>query len=217
MTQALSPLLEPKVASSATRKSFDELAVAIETKGWGYSDNILTLRCAEDLRKNLIAFSKDSKLRPAEIGRGVHQHRRESIRGDWILWLESQGRNEAEKLFLREMDRLREYFAARFFLPIKTFESHYAIYSKGTQYERHLDQHDKQNARKLSCVFYLNPSWKESDGGQLRIYSEKDPTQVDAEVAPIQGRLVVFLSNNIWHEVLPSNTERLSVSGWFRS
>ncbi len=35
-------------------------------------------------------------------------------------------------------------------------------------------------------------------------------------IAPKSGRLFVFLSEKFPHKVLPTNTERYSIAGWFR-
>jgi SM-20-related protein len=50
-------------------------------------------------------------------------------------------------------------------------------------------------------------------GGQLRMYLDKD---AQYDVVPTGGCLVVFLSGEVPHEVLPATRERLSLTGWFR-
>jgi len=37
------------------------------------------------------------------------------------------------------------------------------------------------------------------------------------DIYPRDGRLVLFLSADFEHEVLPAARERLSVAGWFRT
>jgi SM-20-related protein len=39
---------------------------------------------------------------------------------------------------------------------------------------------------------------------------------VEHDVVPAGGCLVVFLSGEVPHEVLPATRERLSLTGWFR-
>ena len=39
---------------------------------------------------------------------------------------------------------------------------------------------------------------------------------VEYDVVPSGGSLVVFLSGEVPHEVLPATRERLSLTGWFR-
>jgi len=62
-------------------------------------------------------------------------------------------------------------------------------------------------------VAYLNPDWQEGDGGALRMHFD-DGSQLD--IPPLAGSLVVFLSDRFPHEVLVTQTDRLSLTGWFR-
>ena len=67
----------------------------------------------------------------------------------------------------------------------------------------------------LSVVTYLNPGWQNADGGELVLYQdEQDMTGI--KVAPLHGTVVVFLSEEFPHEVLPATRDRYSVAGWFR-
>jgi SM-20-related protein len=93
------------------------------------------------------------------------------------------------------------------------FECHFAIYPAGTRYGRHLDRFKSDARRALSCVLYLNPDWREADGGQLRLYLDESHS---VDVMPRAGTLVTFLSQRFEHEVLPATRERLSLAGWFR-
>jgi len=54
--------------------------------------------------------------------------------------------------------------------------------------------------------------WKEEDGGELRMYLVEGK-QVD--VQPKGGRLLIFLSGMVDHEVLPSHNHRVALTGWF--
>jgi SM-20-related protein len=87
---------------------------------------------------------------------------------------------------------------------------HRTIYPIGSFYKRHLDQFKKDDKRKLSVICYLNTDWKESEGGQLRIYLPNGST----DIFPLAGRLVCFRSDLLEHEVLPATRERLSLTGW---
>jgi SM-20-related protein len=65
----------------------------------------------------------------------------------------------------------------------------------------------------VSAVFYLNPAWQPEQGGVLRLYLADQTTR---DVPPEAGSLLVFLSADMPHEVLPASRERLSLTGWFR-
>jgi SM-20-related protein len=64
----------------------------------------------------------------------------------------------------------------------------------------------------VTAIVYLNPAWKREDGGQLRLHV--DPVQ---DVDPVLDRLVVFLSEKVPHEVLPSFAPRFAATAWFRA
>ena len=58
----------------------------------------------------------------------------------------------------------------------------------------------------------LDPGHNEADGGALRLHLPDGAV----DVPPRGGTLVLFLSAEIEHEVLPTTRERLSIAGWFR-
>ena len=62
-------------------------------------------------------------------------------------------------------------------------------------------------------MIYLNADWLPEQGGALRLHPE-GAARVD--IAPEAGRMVMFLSAEMLHEVLPTQRERLSLAGWFR-
>eukprot|EP00945_MAST-04E_sp_MAST-4E-sp1_P005916 g5916.t1 len=87
-----------------------------------------------------------------------------------------------------------------------------ANYNEGGRFQRHVDN-TTRDGRKLTVLCYLNPEkWKESDGGHLRIHpSTKDPV----DIAPEGGRLALFFSDQIEHEVRPCYGERFSFTMWY--
>lgn len=109
----------------------------------------------------------------------------------------------------------------------------------GARYARHLDAipEHKGAKRRLTVIYYANPDWNPDDGGCLRTYfpesvGSKIPgaqKSVEAvrggvsevprpwlfDVEPRLDRLVLFASEWLEHEVLPSYAERHSVTGWF--
>jgi SM-20-related protein len=80
---------------------------------------------------------------------------------------------------------------------------------------------DCTNTREVTAILYTSEGWQEEDGGCLRFYhhsagSVSGPAE-DGEftdVAPLAGRLVVFRSRTILHEVLPSYARRTALSMW---
>ena len=152
-------------------------------------------------------------LQPARIGHHAQTQRADSIRGDSILWLEGNEHPALSQLFQR-LEELKLALNRELMLGLFTFEAHFARYPTGTFYKKHLDQFRDDDTRRLSCVLYLNtPDWSPTDGGALRLHL--DP-QHHIDLPPTGGTLVLFLSAQLWHEVLPTHRERLSLTVWFR-
>ena len=82
-------------------------------------------------------------------------------------------------------------------------------------YKMHRDSFRGRANRMVTTVLYLNPQWQASWGGQLVIYNEEASEKL-ATITPEMGKLVVFMSEQIPHEVLPTLEPRGSIAGWFR-
>ena len=149
----------------------------------------------------------------ARIGRGQNLQRREDIRGDSTCWI-APPLWPAEQTLLAELERLRLELNREAMLGLFELELHYAWYPPGAGYARHVDQPQGRTQRRVSVVLYLNEDWTPPSGGELRIFDAADGYR---DIEPIAGRLVCFLTPGREHAVLPTNRERLSVSGWFRT
>ncbi len=150
---------------------------------------------------------------PARIGRGQGLHREAGVRGDELCWLEPE--RAAAAAYLQWMEGLRETLNRELFLGLQEFEAHYAHYPVGAFYRRHVDRHRDSNARVISSVFYLNADWQEEEGGELLMQDAAG--EVLFAQPPRGGTLVLFMSADMPHEVLPATRERWSVAGWFRT
>ncbi|WP_409277485.1 2OG-Fe(II) oxygenase [Pseudomonas defluvii] len=186
----------------------DDLA----SHGWSQQNiflpETLTRALAAECRKR----ETEGDLAPAAVGRGASQEVREGIRGDHIQWIEP-GESEACDQYLAVMDSLREAMNRSLFLGLEDFECHFAFYPPGAFYRQHLDRFRDDDRRMVSAVLYLNDAWLPENGGQLRMSLKGG---VEHDVQPTGGCLVVFLSGDIPHEVLPATRDRLSLTGWFR-
>jgi SM-20-related protein len=149
----------------------------------------------------------------ARIGGGPSLQRREDIRGDSTCWI-TPPLWPAEQTLLEELERLRLGLNAHAMLGLFELELHYAWYPPGAGYERHVDQPQGRMQRLVSLVLYLNEDWTPAAGGELRIFDAADGHR---DIAPVGGRLVCFLTPGREHAVLPTQLDRLSVSGWFRA
>jgi SM-20-related protein len=149
------------------------------------------------------------------------------FRGDSIYWINEAESSPAQQIYLDEMERLRKELNRHLYLGLDALESHLALYPIGAGYQKHLDRFKANDSsqlpqRQISCILYLNKDWLEEDGGYLRLYLNADDatdgivaTAPSLDIAPIAGRLVMFLSGTFYHEVLPANRARMSLTGWF--
>ncbi|WP_408599266.1 2OG-Fe(II) oxygenase [Pseudomonas sp. PLMAX] len=186
----------------------DDLAAS----GWSQQNFFLSQDLTRALAAECRKRAAEGELAPAAVGRGPSSEIREGIRGDHIQWIEP-GQAEVCDSYLGLMDSLREALNRGLFLGLEDFESHFAMYPPGAFYLKHVDRFRDDDRRMVSAVVYLNDAWLPEHGGQLRMYLN-DAEQYD--VVPVGGCLVVFLSGEVPHEVLPANRERLSLTGWFR-
>jgi len=181
-------------------------------RGWSQQNLFLPDALPRALAAECRQRAAEGELAPAAVGRGPFLEIREGIRGDRIQWIEP-GQAPACDRYLGLMDSLREAMNRGLFLGLEDFESHFALYPPGAFYLKHVDRFRDDDRRAVSAVLYLNDDWLPEHGGQLRMYLENG---VERDVVPIGGCLVVFLSGDIPHEVLPATRDRLSLTGWFR-
>lgn len=189
----------------------NQIADALAGPGFIILNQPLPASLTNGLIENLCA--KQAEFKPAGVGRQVDYQRNQDIRGDAIQWLEPGDFAVTE--FLLWMDKLRLGINQRLFLGLFDYECHYAVYAPGTFYQKHRDAFRGSPGRKLSTVLYLNPEWDLVDGGELVLYDEAGSEQL-TRVAPECGKLVLFLSEDFPHEVLPAKQLRRSIAGWFR-
>jgi SM-20-related protein len=190
---------------------FDQIADALARFGFIVLDQPLPASLIQGLIVNL--QHQQAALVPAGVGRQGDFQRNQDIRGDAIQWLESG--DSAVTEFLCWMDKLRLAINQRLFLGLFDYECHYSVYAPGAFYQKHRDAFRGNPGRKLSTVLYLNPDWDLVAGGELVLYDEAGEEQL-IRLAPECGKLVLFLSEDFPHEVLPATQLRQSIAGWFR-
>jgi len=192
---------------------FDRIADAVERDGHIVLDGALRPGLVDALFVHLANLADDDLTR-AGIGReGDHQLNR-FVRRDQTRWLEPGEVPGGD--FLAWMERLRLGLNRRLFLGLFDYEAHYARYVPGAFYKKHLDAFDgAQRNRVLSTVLYMNPNWQPGDGGEMLVYDPAGERVIET-VAPLYGRLAVFLSERFPHEVLPTRCTRYSIAGWCR-
>ena len=198
--------------STAVQAVYESLIEGLVSQDFAVSEQFLEPEPVAALRANLERHYADRELRPAGIGNQHLLREDHTVRGDAILWLESDSINPAEQAFFQRMREFIDYLNMTCYAGIRGFEFHYALYPVGAFYKRHLDQFRGDQRRKYSFILYLNENWQPADGGQLVLYLDGE----QREVLPIGGRCVFFKSDEIEHEVLPAHRARMSVTGWLK-
>lgn len=181
-------------------------------QGWSLQPQFIAPSLTFDLAEECRKRAAQGALAPAGVGRGAQQQIREGVRGDHIQWLEA-GQAEACDQYLQALDELRVALNQGLYLGLEDFEGHFALYPPGAFYQKHVDRFRDDDRRAVSAVFYLNEDWQGEQGGALRLYLPNGETR---DVLPQAGSLLLFLSADMPHEVLPASRDRLSLTGWFR-
>lgn len=181
-------------------------------------EDFFTVEEVRLLREGLLEKYEEDRFKKSAIGNQSAEKIVEAIRGDFIFWLDEQNCNEAEKHFFWKLNDFSDYLNRTCFMGIADKEFHYALYPEGTFYKRHLDTFQNDSRRKLSVVCYLNDEdWKPEYGGELAIYLNENSGETVKNIYPVQGRMVIFESQVLEHEVKPVKKERLSITGWLKS
>lgn len=192
--------------------------IANELAEWGWLTLDVSSRLGGDLlarlRREVNILEETAAMERAGVGRGSGFTRDRSVRRDRIAWLD--GESPAQQQLFGFLEQIRVGLNRRLFLGLQRFESHYASYQSGDFYRRHLDSFRGRASRAVSLVLYLNENWQLDDGGELQVFNRESPDEVCGRVAPESGRAVIFLSEEVPHEVLPARCRRQSIACWFR-
>lgn len=193
---------------------YENIITDLTSKQFSIIDNFFTSEEVVSLRQSLLQKYEEDAFKKSAIGNRTNEVIKKAVRGDIILWIDENNINASEQLFFNKINDLKDYLNRTCFLGINQKEFHYAIYPEGTFYKRHLDTFQNDDRRKLSFVCYLNEEdWKPENGGELVLYLEKG----EEVVYPFPGKVVIFESQILEHEVKPVNTQRLSITGWLKT
>jgi SM-20-related protein len=185
-------------------------AAALATEGWCVLSGLMSAAQTRALTDECAAMHEARLMQPARTGAGRIAS---SLRGDSTHWFPAVAMSAPQQAFTDHLDALRRALNRELMLGLVDCESHYAVYRPGAGYARHLDRLRGDDARVLSAVFYLNDAWQEAEGGALRLYLANGTHH---DVYPQAGRLLLFLSAQFEHEVLPATRDRMSIACWMR-
>lgn len=173
-------------------------------------DNFLSVSLLESIHHFFDRKIAEDDFEKAAIGTGALKQRVPDIRGDYIYWLDEENDVNLTDFFLLSQEMITA-FNRYCYLSLKSSEFHLAEYPIGSYYKKHLDQFDGRSNRIITFLLYLNKNWQEGDGGELRIELIDNKS---LDIAPINNRCVLFKSDQLMHEVLPTQIIRRSLTGW---
>ena len=192
---------------------FEEIISSFSEKRVGISNDFLTTELASNLKNRLLSLYANEALELAKVGNDHLLSHNKEIRNDKIFWLKKQDNNKYEHVFFDLIDAFVSYLNRTCFAGVKSYEFHYAMYEKGAFYKKHIDQFKSDESREFSMIIYLNEGWTVGDGGELKVFHQ---TSIQV-ISPKNKKCVFFKSNELPHEVLPTNVSRMSITGWLKS
>lgn len=193
---------------------FVSVAQQLELSSYAVVENFINKDLAIGLYNEITSLINEDELREAAIGRGVQSDVIKSIRKDEIKWINQDNDSPVVVELLSTINSMGAFLSNYFRVSIKRYEGHWAHYPPGAFYKKHVDQFQETSNRIFSIILYLNPNWQEKDGGELIIYLENEEV---VKIKPTLGSLVCFRSDVLFHEVLPTQKSRYSVTGWYRN
>lgn len=193
-------------------KAFETLLASYLAQKVGISEDFISVALAEHLQDNLLQLLEDGLLVAAGTGNDSKLSHNTKVRSDAIYWLDKSHNNIYETAFLEQMEAFIVYLNAECYAGITSCEFHYSLYEAGSFYVKHLDQFQDNSSRAFSMISYLNANWQGKDGGELLLHHEGN----DQKVSPVQGKTVFFKSDELAHEVLVTNSRRMSIAGWLK-
>lgn len=193
---------------------FNDLAA----NNWAISNTIFEEDFCSQIAKECHSLYNQGLFKQASIGHGVTKKTESSVRGDSTFWIEDipSSTTLQKKLWVSLQD-LKDNLNKNFYLGLKWFETHFAIYPPGAGYDKHIDNHKGSGARKITFLLYLNENWQKGDGGELSLYQPEQENVLIATVEPKLGTFLLFRSDLFPHQVEKSLRPRLSITGWFRN
>ncbi len=184
----------------------DEVAV-LGAGGVVVWDGAIDRAACASLREMLDASWQAGALHAAGVGQGRTGHGH--VRDDHIAWWSS----EVHPAVTRLHDALLRTAREDAWLAVHDAELQAAVYGPGGHYDRHVDALRGTTTRRVTAVLWLNPEWRAEHGGALRVWTDGGAH----ELTPLEGRLAIFLSDKVPHEVLPTHAPRYALTFWLRA
>ncbi|MBF0219917.1 MAG: 2OG-Fe(II) oxygenase [Gammaproteobacteria bacterium] len=198
---------------SKTEDLFTAIVDQLLDQRWAVMPNFVNQEMVRGLQRDALVRQQRGDLHSATVGRDKARLPQPTLRGDAICWLDSDNALPAELEYLALLESLRLTLNRALFLGLDHLELHTACYPEGSiGYQKHLDRFVGSDERLLTAILYLNDNWQAADGGALRLYTERG----EVDLYPEAGLFACFITEGMWHAVLPTKRSRTALTGWFR-
>ncbi|KAJ3106058.1 hypothetical protein HDU97_007061 [Phlyctochytrium planicorne] len=202
-------------------------AAAVEAlwrQGFTFIDGLLDADLAREARDRGIQMGNDGLLTPAsEVRMDDDPFRDRTARDDIIAWLHPDDPlHPALATVVNLLKSIQKDLSVAMHIQGDS-EIQLALYrGNGGRYERHRDAFpndlpEDTEQRRVTCIVYLTTERAAAAAdGSLRIFRPLDKPE-GLEIAAVPGRVVLFLSGVVDHEVQPVRLdERVAVTTWIR-
>lgn len=197
---------------------YERIIEQLVTEHYAVIDDFFSIEHIRQFRMQAENLAQADALKKAAIGQSADKMIAEGIRGDFIHWMDEKNPRKTEAAFFEKVQNFMEYLNRTCYLGLDSFEFHYAYYPPGTWYKRHFDTFHHDDRRRFSMICYLQTAaWKPENGGALHIYIPTEMGEKTIEVAPQPGRVVIFDSRKLAHEVCEVVKDRWSITGWLKT
>lgn len=177
-------------------------------------DDVLPPAVLDDWLARVVRCHAAGELAPAGVGAG--RQRDLAIRADHTRFADDGDPLWAEPVAW--FDTLGQTLGGELRIALPAFSLQIAAFPPGAGYVRHVDTIRGDPSRRLTATLYLDRSWQPEDGGALRVVEEEEEEGgVERDVAPLGGRMVLFRSDAVAHEVRPARRLRCALTAWFGS
>lgn len=209
----------------------EPMAKALAERGWFTLDGLLGDNTCEQMRAETMMLRRNgcfsqSYSEIAETGERIWRPGVFAMELDGESWRSAPLTITFVNELMRELPPvLNDSFRERGLLLSSSVFGHKIAISEGdgSNYPKHLDNvaGPPNDKRKVTAIYYANQQWDDANGGVIRLYDQLDePLYTD--ISPQGDRLLVFWSDLLVHEVLPSwksqeDAHRCTLTVWLTS
>ena len=201
-------------------QNIDKILDDLAAHQWAVTPHFFTDDYCRSLAKEFLDLDTQNLFHEASIGRKEKKQVESKIRGDRILWLGDFETSHPMIELDEKLQLIMKNLNQNFYLSLRHYEAHLAIYPPNSRYEKHIDNHKGVNSRQITFILYLNEHWTKGDGGELTLFTPEAEVLDEKElvqIAPTFGTFVLFRCELFPHRVEENLKQRLSITGWFRT